>query len=194
MASPPASSRTLEARIELPWVQKFSLSESESASATAPFPNATSSLALQPLRGEHSHTRVATPSEGSTREELTQQAARIRAIPALAACRSIGDQGGRRIRHERVDPVPQLRGERSDKGPSGGLVAIPDEGARARTVGDLGLAKRAPRGVDVLLGAQPQSLTRDAGPHADQLRSLALSAVGHPEYLHGVAAGVGIRA
>ena len=97
------------------------------------------------------------------------------------------------MRHDRVDPVPQLRGERSDKGPSRGLVAIPDEGARARTVGDLGLAKRAPRGVDVLLGAQPQSLTRDAGPHADQLRSLALSAVGHPEYLHGVAAGVGIR-
>src|SRR2546430_6979067 len=49
MASPPASSSTLEGRIELPWVQKLSLSEAAIASATAPSPKRDVELGLATL-------------------------------------------------------------------------------------------------------------------------------------------------
>src|SRR5882762_11137849 len=44
---------------------------------------------------------ASTPAESSTRNELTQDAACVPTTPSPAAHRAIGNQGGRRIRHDR---------------------------------------------------------------------------------------------
>jgi len=87
----------------------------------------------------------------------------------------------RRIRHDRFDPVPQLRGEWFDESP------VPRSRSATRS-GSARPSDQRPRSretrrsaVSTTSSSELQSPADERAARADQLRALSLSAVGHPE-------------